>query len=388
MSVSATPEFETARSFETAMPRPRRLAVVTARSTTRADGIRDYTLCLLHELEARQRWEVSLARRALGGGWEDSAAGAPRRTMPSAVRGADAILLQYNPFSYGRRGFAPSLLLELARLKLTRSRPLVALMVHETYVDMKNWRWALMGAWQRFQLRALRALTDVQFCATEAWGERLARGRQAANVHHLPVGSNFPDRRAHRARERRRLGVDADGVVLACFGLRDPGRLESHVWTAAEAVARSGRTVLLLSLGSGPASDRRHGAVRVYAPGFLDDEAVARALSTADIFLAPYGDGVSTRRTTVMAALQHGIAVVGTDGPLTDTVLRESTQALRLVPIEQRDRFAHEVAALAASRDGRAALGRAGRALYESRFDWPVLADRLLELLTAAQTRK
>jgi glycosyltransferase involved in cell wall biosynthesis len=386
MSVSSAPSFESAPSSRTAAVRARRLAVVTARSTARADGIRDYTLCLLRELEARDGWDVSLTLRLLGGGWEESGDAAPRRTMPAALRRADAVLLQYNPFSYGRRGFAPSLLFELAQLRLTRRRPLMAVMVHETYVDMKNWRWALMGGWQRLQLRAVRALTDVQLCATEAWVERLARRRQAANLHHLPVGSNFPDRRTDRARERRRLGVEADGLVLACFGLHDPGRLEPHIWSAAEAVARSGRPVLLLSLGSGQASDRHRGAVRVHAPGFRDDDAVARLLSAADIFLAPYGDGVSTRRTTVMAALQHGIPVVGTDGPLTDPVLRQSTDAVRLVPVQQRERFAREVAALAASDEDRLALGRAGRKLYRSRFDWPVLADRLLEALAPAQT--
>jgi glycosyltransferase involved in cell wall biosynthesis len=385
MSASAARSPEAAPSSHPAAVQTRRLAVITARSTARADGIRDYTFCLLRELEPREGWDVSLTLRGLGGGWEDSGRDAPRRTMPHGVRRADAILLQYNPFSYGRRGFAPSLLFELARLRLTRRRPLMAVMVHETYVDMKNWRWALMGGWQRFQVRAVRALTDVQLCATEAWVERLARGKQAANLHHLPVGSNFPDRRAARDAERRRLGFEADGLVLACFGLHDPGRLEPHVWSAAEAVARSGRPVLLLSLGSGPASDRHRGPVRVHAPGFLDDDAVARLLSTADIFLAPYGDGISTRRTTVMAALQHGIPVVGTDGPLTDAVLRQSSDALRLVPVEQRDRFAREVAALAASEEDRLALGQAGRKLYRSRFDWPVLADRLLEALAPAQ---
>jgi glycosyltransferase involved in cell wall biosynthesis len=388
MSVSAAPSFETGPSSRAGAVGARRLAVVTARSTARADGIRDYTHCLMRELEAREDWDVSLTLRLLGGGWEESGGAAPRRTMPAAVRRADMILLQYNPFSYGRRGFAPSLLVELARLRLTRRRPLVALMVHETYVDMKNWRWALMGGWQRLQLRALQELTDVQLCATEAWVGRLAHGRQAGKVHHLPVGSNFPDRRRHRARERRRLGVPADGLVLACFGLHEPGRLESHVWSAVQAIASSARPVILLSLGSGQASDRRHGALRVHTPGFLDDEAVARLLSTADMFLAPYGDGVSTRRTTVMAALQHGIPVVGTDGPLTDALLRQSSDALRLVPVQQRNRFAREVAALAASEEDRIALGRAGRKLYRSRFDWPVLTDRLLETLALAQTAR
>ena len=384
MSVSAAHRPTPAPPAGAEIARTRRLAVVAARSTTAADGIRDYTLRLLSELETHEGWDVNLALRALGGGWEDPPGAAPTRAMPVSVRRADAVLLQYNPFSFGRRGFAPRLLVELARLRLTRRRPLVAVVVHETFVDMKNWRWALMGAWQRLQLRAVRALTDVQLCATEAWVGRVARGGRGAGVHHVPVGSNFPDRREHREEERGRLGVDGDTFVLACFGLLDPGRMGTLVRQSADAVAGSGRTVLVLNLGSGSVNDEVTGPVRVHTPGFLDDESVARMLSAVDVFLAPYEDGVSTRRTTVMAALQHELAVVGTDGPFTDGLLRDAVHALRLVPPE---RFGDAVAALAASPEDRRALGLTGRELYESHFDWPVIADRVLEIVAAAEAR-
>ena len=65
----------------------------------------------------------------------------------------------------------PTLLTD--RVARLRRGPTLALMVHETYVDMKNVRWALMGAWQRLQLAALRQLTDLQFCSTESWMRRL-----------------------------------------------------------------------------------------------------------------------------------------------------------------------------------------------------------------------
>src|SRR5262249_18302153 len=89
-------------------------------------------------------------------------------------------------------------------------------------------------------------------------------------------------------------------------------------------------------------------------------------------------DGVSTRRTTLMAALQHGLAVVGTDGHNTDRMLRDANNSLRLTAVGDRDAFAGAVCELAASRGTRAELGSHARSLYETEFDWTVVSGRLI----------
>ena len=86
-----------------------------------------------------------------------------------------------------------------------------------------------------------------------------------------------------------------------------------------------------------------------------------------------------------MAALQHGLPIVGTDGELTDQVLRGSDRALRLVPVARKDLFVDAALRLASQRDERDALGRAGRQLYTEQFDWPVTAHRLLNCLRARE---
>ena len=115
------------------------------------------------------------------------------------------------------------------------------------------------------------------------------------------------------------------------------------------------------------------------APGYLGTESIARRLAAADIFLSPLIDGVSTRRGTLMAALQHGLPIVGTAGPLTDSILLESGSALSLVAVGDRDGFADEVRRLADEAAERQSMRRAGRRLYERNFDWPVTAERILE---------
>jgi glycosyltransferase involved in cell wall biosynthesis len=110
-------------------------------------------------------------------------------------------------------------------------------------------------------------------------------------------------------------------------------------------------------------------------------------LAGSDIFLAPFADGVSTRRTTVMSALQHAIPVLGTDGHLTDRVLQQSSSALRLVPVRDRDGFAAEAMRLAQQGEERRALGDAGQLLYARSFDWPVVVDGLMQLTRSSADR-
>lgn len=351
------------------------VAVVAAESSRPADGIRDYTDRLMTEF---------------AGGGEVSASlhlvrpGRIELDIDRLVE-ADAILVQYNPFWYGKRGFAPALLSNLWRVRRRGTRPVMAAMVHETFVDMKNPRWALMGAWQRAQLAGLRAACDLLFCSIEAWTERLRGWVPARAVAHLPVASNLPDMSAHRARARRALGASDEQVVLACFGLEHPGRLREHVALSARAVSAQ-RPVLVVNLGSGPATEGTlgDGAARLVSPGFQPATDVGRLLAASDVFLAPYADGVSTRRTTVMAALQHGIPVVGTSGHLTDSIFARSGHALTLFPVAAVASFAERVAELSLDASARTRQGAAGQDLYRAEFDWPVLTERLKRRLWQA----
>jgi glycosyltransferase involved in cell wall biosynthesis len=268
-------------------------------------------------------------------------------------------------------------------LRLQRARPRVALIVHEPFVPMAGWRWALMGIWQRFQLALLRLAADVVFASIEPWAVALEAQLPGGPVHHLPVGSNFPDGRAVRADQRRRLGVGEETLVVACLGRAHPSFLGRYAAAAVNAMAAAGeRKLLVLNLGAeAPPLPGLDPAVAVAAPGYLGPEDFAARLAAADIFLAPLIDGVSTRRGSVMAALQHGLPVVGTSGPLTDPLLRRAGSALQLTEVGDDEGFAHAAAGMAADPDARRSAGAAARRLYELNFDWPVAAGRLLAAL-------
>jgi glycosyltransferase involved in cell wall biosynthesis len=348
------------------------IALVCRERDGEIDGIRDYTVQLA---DALRRFE-GISAEILA---------------PEALNGAlvdyDAVVLQYNPFMYGRWGFAPWLPAALSRARRRHPTLEVALMVHEPYVPMTNWRWTLMGIWQRSQLFALRALADPVFASIDAWTSTLGEMRPRRAVYHLPVGSNLPDRRPYRRQARLGVGATPETLIVSAFGTAHPARRLEYVVAAVNAIATAGVPTLFLNLGAGaPALHGVARSVRVVAPGLQSPPALAELLSATDIFLAPFIDGVSTRRTTVMAALQHGLAVIGTDGPLTDPALRESHQALRLVPVAREDLFVDAARRLAFRQGEREKVSTAARRLYDERFDWPIIAEALLSHLSPPRT--
>lgn len=353
--------------------------------SVRGDGVRDYTTRLAMALAQTGHVAVETFWRHRDGSWSHWAArpAATHGDLWRTLAACDAVVLQYDMFRFDRRGFTPWLPLRLARLRRAAPALKLAVMVHELHLPFHGLRWQAKAGWQRVQHAGLRLSADVLFTPVEAWAAELAVRWPQRPAVQLPVGSNLPDRRCGRAAGRARLGVAADTFVLATFGAdASAWRRLDYVAQAANAIARSGRRVLLLNLGSDtPPIDGGDAVIQTCRPGFLPAAELAELLAAADLFLAPFSDGVSTRRTTLMAALQHALPVVGTDGPYTDRVLHEARQALRLTPVADHETFARAALCLANDPDERRALGAAGRALYLQRFDWKVSAGRLLAAL-------
>ena len=292
------------------------------------------------------------------------------------------ILIQYNPFAYGRWGVAPGLVAEALMFR-RRTGARLAISVHESWVNPRDrgrapWRSLLMGAYQRVQLAALLGLADVVFAATQSLVRKL--GHDAI---HVPVGTNVTPLPVDRQDARSRLGI-GDELVVALFGTGHPSRALEYATTAIEllADARAPGNVKVLNLGVGaPALDVRRG-VAVVTPGELEAGELSLRLSASDLLLLPFTDGLSTRRTTLMAGLAHGLAVVGLQGPETDDVLASNPQALTLTPLGDVAAFARAIVALAEDSHRRRATGHAGRELYATQFDWSVSASRVAAALT------
>ena len=299
----------------------------------------------------------------------------------SVDRALGWLLLQYNPWSYARWGVAPDLLGGVVALRRRLSGP-IALMVHEDWLAADDLKSAIIGGYQRMQLRALSRMVTVVMATTE----HAARAIGPSAIH-VPVASNItPTLPFDEA--RRTLGVE-DKFVVALFGRGNPSRALDHAKAAIAALVRlrGAENVLVFNLGADAPAIWISPSVTVVSPGRLDSYDLSIRLAASDICLLPFTDGLSTRRTTLMAALAHGVPVLGLRGRASDGLLLQHRDTISMTPAGDLTAYGQCASALATDRALLRAKGDRGRALYEARFSWEHVAASVIAAIENVSNR-
>lgn len=251
----------------------------------------------------------------------------------AADPGFDRFVVQYNPFGFGPRGFNPWLPLTLSHL---RKRLPVSIMFHETYVPCESPSQCLMRLWQIPQFVSLCRLDGPLYSSCTRWlrAIRRASGRDAVL---LPAGSNIRRSPLSREESRARMGIGNKALVFGVFGSAHPSRLMDWISTAANSIATRVPEAALVYIGADgeklrPGIDPK---IRFVDCGLLAGDDVGDHLIAADCILAPFVDGLSTRRGSVIAAFQHGIPVVSTSSIWTDhLLLGQEERSIFLSPVQ------------------------------------------------------
>lgn len=377
-----------------------KIALIAAALPPQLNGIGDYTAILAGELAKTlaKTQDVSIL----------TATNTPFEPIPSvdihpifhigdvkSFRALDAwaarekpdwVVLQYQCFSYGKWGLnleLPRAMRRISRLAKSGSQTRFALMMHEPFVRATTPKNAIMSVWQRYQLWSLGHSARANFFSIEAWQREFAPWFAGRVNLHLPVMSNIPYQFVEREVARRELKLEKDDFVLGIFGTAHGSRLLKRVLDAVGAARSAGVKPVVLYIG--PHEEAMRAAlpnVSILAPGALAATEISRHFAAMDIYLATFVDGVSTRRGSLMAALQHGAAVVGTSGQLTDGLWKsENGRSIALAPAEDGEKFAALVSDLAADSEKRRQMGLAARAFYEREFSVEVTARRMVETL-------
>jgi glycosyltransferase involved in cell wall biosynthesis len=284
------------------------------------------------------------------------------------------VLVQYVPGAFGLRGVNVPFCRWLLRTHRTGGD--VRVMFHEPffyYGAGRPWRNAL-AVTQRLMATLLLRASSTLYVSTEAWLQHLAPFGLVSDAQVLPVPATLAiDPPASIvAGWRERLRCDAPFVVghFGTYGDHIAAELRQVLPAIWRVLPRAG--VLLAGDGSREFGDRLRESTASAAPlvttGRLSATDAAAALRACDVLIAPFPDGATTRRTSLMASLSSGRAVVTTDGALTERVWRE-TGAVALVRAGDAASFAAEVSRLAGDETMRTELGARGRRVYDQRFD-------------------
>ncbi len=125
---------------------------------------------------------------------------------------------------------------------------------------------------------------------------------------------------------------------------------------------------------------RAHGlADEVIWTGYVSAELVTEILLAADLFLAPFEGGISSRRGSLMAAIVHGLPIVSTPPNIATRYFRAGENFVS-VPFGDAGALAAEVAAIMDD-PARWGLLREGSRVLAEVFSWPDIALRTRDFL-------
>jgi glycosyltransferase involved in cell wall biosynthesis len=287
------------------------------------------------------------------------------------------LLVQWVPHGYGYH----SVNLVFASwiwLRAWLHRDTVELMMHEPFLVFGgSFRQYMAALAQRIMITILLNAARKVWVAIPAWKRlcyQYALGRHS-KFEWLPLPSNVPHVEDPQGivDVRERYG-NAGSVLLGHFGTYDRLRAEMLVAVLPVLLAElPGQSMVLMGRGSDEMRNHfleLHPAFKsqLYATGPLEPDVLSRHISACDLFIQLYPDGVSTRRTSVMAPLSHGRSIVTTTGHLTESLWEESG-AVALVPATDVNAIVEMTKKLVANEAERVRLGKTAKALYLARFD-------------------
>lgn len=285
------------------------------------------------------------------------------------------LLVQWVPHAYGRRAMNLGFCLWVRERAARGDR--VEIMVHEPFLAFGgSAKQGVVAAVHRAMTVVLLSAAERVWVSTPAWAERWRKYRLGGAIpfEWTPIPSNVPvvgD--AEGVRSVRARYVGDDGRLLGHFGTYRANVTELLAPILAGALESApDRAALLLGRGGERFRDelvgRRPGlAGRVHAPGALSPDDLSRHLAACDLLVQPYPDGANGRQTSLAAGLEHGLAVVTTQGPSTEPVWRESG-AVAMAPSGDAEAAVRLVDRLLADDETRAGLGAAAKRLYDERL--------------------
>jgi glycosyltransferase involved in cell wall biosynthesis len=208
----------------------------------------------------------------------------------------------------------------------------------------------------------------------------------------VSVGSNIELRTLppeQRSSLRASVSLKEDAFLIAYFGLVRPDKgLEALIDAMTELRQRSVCVELLVIGGTGEIEslaayrdrliERQHAYGLdevVHFLGHREESEVSQLLQACDLAVLPFVDGASANRTTINAALSHGLPLLTTRGPGTPARFKDGTSALIASPPDS-DTLSQAIEDLSRQPEKRESMAKRGRELA-ARDSHSAIAERI-----------
>jgi glycosyltransferase involved in cell wall biosynthesis len=304
-----------------------------------------------------------------------------------------ALIVQYSPHSFDRRGITLAINLLPILLRASSGIRVVA-NFHELYIPFgRSIKRGIGAAWQRTAAILLASSSHALSATAGEWQRRLSRMGIRKQIRVIPVGSNVPRvgmGDEERCGLRRQFLGREDGLLVVGFGARHDRDIPATL--AAIRLLKTHISVKLIWIGGGDADDRHSARIDralkmnelteddVQWTGVLPHPEISRLLSASDLMILPFIDGVSSRRTTAVTALQHGLPLLTTRGHSPEPWFVHG-QNVYLTPAGDIQGLADALVELAQKPESWGGLAYGARELYDERFAWGVIAEQVASLV-------
>ena len=358
-----------------------KVAFVLGRQDRPTDGVRDYCAFLLGAWQKRGHEGCVMEVRWAEEGWVRAIRRLRSAIAPERV---DWAVLQVTHLMWSRRGIPLGALVVARALRGAGVR--VAVVIHDPGgFPGSRVRDRIRRAGQYRVMRALLRTAERTFVTVAPERASWMSMAEQARACLLPVGPNIlPE----SGRSDRR--GDSPPFTVAVFGVTE-GQVSHEAATIAAALTRLSREigkVKLVTVGRGTREAApllrnlvENAGVEVVVRGIAPAPEVSETLARADALLFARAP-VSSRRTTVVAAIAHGLPVVGFDGSETAWPITEA--GVVLCEPGDVNALATSLARLARDAEWAGSLRDRNVKAYVKHFAWERIAERLEKTLASA----
>jgi glycosyltransferase involved in cell wall biosynthesis len=293
----------------------------------------------------------------------------------------DVVHLQYQPGLYNK---SPWLMLYPLSVRTRQARAIFVTTFHTLYNPSRL-------SPTRLYARALLRFSDG-IIATNAshHHQALQLARTAERkILLLPVGTNIALTAIdvkQRLELRRGLDIGEEGIIVTNFGFPRADKGLHYLLESLADLRQQGLPVYFVHIGEvRPTNQAYYTELKQMADrldlsrgirwlGNLPENDVSAYLQSADIYAAPYTDGFSSRRTSAIVALAHGLPTITTHSNSWQDD-RLAAQAMKLVPPGDVPALSEAIGSLARDAEERQRLSQASRTLA-MHYGWADIVEQ------------